>query len=137
MSAANKRLTFVDAMVLIYAARGKKGDDRKKAALAVLGDPSREFVASEYLRLEVMPMAVHYHKHNEQRFYERYFHEVVRWVDPATLIAPAYDLACRHGLGAVDALHIAAATLTDAEFVTAERKTKPIYAAYPKILSIF
>ncbi|MGH9898144.1 MAG: PIN domain-containing protein [Pyrinomonadaceae bacterium] len=133
---ANKQATFVDAMVLIYAARGQD-IIRKQRALFVLADPDREFIASEYLRLEVLPQAIRYKWKNEQRFYERFFLGVSRWVDGTQLLSPAFDIACRHGVGAMDALHIAAALLAGAEFVTAERPTKPIYQAYTKVVSIY
>jgi predicted nucleic acid-binding protein len=53
------------------------------------------------------------------------------------LIALAYDLACRFGLGALDALHVAAASAQGAELISAEKPTKPIYRAYPNITSIY
>ena len=56
---ANKILTFVDASVLIYAATKPTSVTfaRRARALQVLTDPDREFVASEFLQLEVMPIA--------------------------------------------------------------------------------
>jgi predicted nucleic acid-binding protein len=50
------RRTFVDAGVLIAAARG--GTEQSRRAMAVLDDPEREFVASPFLRLEVLPQAL-------------------------------------------------------------------------------
>lgn len=128
--------TFVDASVLINAIVGADAA-RKMRALAVLADPRREFVATEYLRLEVMPIAVRFKLSKEVAFYERFFAGVTSWVTPARLIKPAYDLACRHGLGAVDALHLAAASATKAEFVSAEKPTKSIYSAYAGSVSIY
>jgi predicted nucleic acid-binding protein len=58
-------------------------------------------------------------------------------VDDASIIEPAYDLACQNGLGAIDALHLAAAIAAKAEFISAERTTKPLYAAYNRTASIF
>lgn len=136
MQTMSKQATFVDAMVLIYAARGQD-KALKQRALLVLADPDREFIASEFLRLEVLPQAVRYQRKNEQRFYERFFLSVTRWMDVSQILAPAYDLACRYGVGAMDALHVAAASLAAAELVTAERPTKPIYQAYAKVVSIY
>jgi hypothetical protein len=48
-------LTFIDAGVLIAASRG--GTEQAARALAVLGDPTRTFAASAFLRLEVLPQA--------------------------------------------------------------------------------
>jgi len=72
---ANKILTFLDASVLIYAANNPTGLTlaRRMSALQVLGDPDREFLASDYLRLEVLPMAVCYHKGREVAFYQKFF----------------------------------------------------------------
>ncbi len=72
---ANKILTFVDASVLIYAANKSTALTlaRRMRALQVLGDPDREFLASKYLRLEVLPMAVCYHKSREVAFYQKFF----------------------------------------------------------------
>jgi predicted nucleic acid-binding protein len=106
-------------------------------ALQVLGDPDREFLVSEYLRLEVLPMAVCYHKGREVAFYQKFFDGVVLWADSSKLITPAYDLASRFGLGALDALHVAAAATHNAELVSAEKPTKPIYRAYPNATSIY
>jgi hypothetical protein len=50
------KLTFVDAGVLIAAARG--GSEQAARAMEVLDDPEREFGASPFLRLEVLPQAV-------------------------------------------------------------------------------
>jgi predicted nucleic acid-binding protein len=49
------RLTFVDAGVLIAAARG--GSEQAARAMEILDDPDRELAASPFLRLEVLPQA--------------------------------------------------------------------------------
>jgi hypothetical protein len=135
---ASKILTLVDASVLIYAATKPTSATfaRRSRALQVLTDPDREFIASEFLRLEVMPIASYYQKTRETVFYEKFFQSITRWVDPITLLAPAYAMACQFGLGALDALHIAAAASVGAEFVSAERQTKPLYRAYNNVSSI-
>jgi predicted nucleic acid-binding protein len=45
--------TFLDASVLIAAARGN--DELGTRAMAILDDGDREFVASPFLKLEVLP----------------------------------------------------------------------------------
>lgn len=136
---ASKVLTFVDASVLIYAASKPTTTTlaRRLRALQVLGDPDREFLGSEFLRLEILPIPFHYRRARETAFYQRFFASVARWADSPRLIAPAYDLACQFGLGALDALHIAAAAAHGAELVCAERPTKPIYLAYQNVTSIY
>ncbi|HKR00065.1 MAG TPA: PIN domain-containing protein [Pyrinomonadaceae bacterium] len=131
-----KQPTFVDASVLINAIVGSDAA-RKMRALSVLGDPDREFVATRFLQLEVIPIPLKFNKKKEAAFYARFFKGVTTWVDPASIIQSAYDLACQHGLGAIDALHLAAARAARAEFVSAERPTKPIYSAYPNAVSIY
>jgi predicted nucleic acid-binding protein len=135
----NKILTFVDASVLIYAASKPAAVTLAMLlrALQVLGDPDREFLTSEYLRLEVLPIAVCYHKSREVAFYQRFFESAVLWADSGNLIAPAYTLASQFGLGALDALHVAAADTHKAELVSAEKPTKPVYRAYSNITSIY
>ena len=131
-----KQPTFVDASVLINAIVGSDAA-RKMRALAVLGDPNREFVATRFLELEVLPMPLKFNKKREVAFYERFFKDVITWIDPALIIQPAYDLACQHGLGAIDSLHLAAAITANAEFVSAEKPSKPIYSAYANAVSIY
>jgi len=128
--------TFVDASVLINAVAGQDAA-RKMRALSVLGDPDREFVATEFLKLEVLPIPTKYNRKKELAFYERYFKGVVTWVDPSSFTHPAFDLACQYGLGAMDALHLAAAISAGAEFVSAEKPTKPIYSAHTNTASIY
>lgn len=107
-----KQLTFVDSSVLINA-----------------------IVGSDAAR--VMPIPTKYNRKREATFYERFFKGVSSWVNPASIIRPAFDLACLHGLGAMDALHLAAAIKVGAEFVSAERPTKPIYSAYANAFTIY
>jgi hypothetical protein len=134
----SKILTFVDASVLINAAVGKD-KARKQRAQAAISDNSREYVATEFLRLEVLLIAIAYKSKTkkERELYETFFDAVSKLIEPAPLIKPAYKLACKHALGALDALHIAAAKSINAEFICAERLTKPIYRAYSKIISIY
>jgi predicted nucleic acid-binding protein len=131
-----KQPTFVDASVLINAIVGLDAA-RKMRALAVFGDPKREFVATRFLQLEVIPIPLKFNKKKEAAFYERFFKGVVTWIDPTSIIQPAYTLACQHGLGAIDALHLAASIAAGAEFVSAEKPTKPIYSAYASAVSIY
>jgi predicted nucleic acid-binding protein len=119
--------TFVDTGVLIAAATGRHSDVLPHA-IAVLDDDQRAFLSSPFVRLEVLPKAVHERRTAEVAFYEAYFTSVVDWADPRTLIDPAFTLAAHHGLNGMDALHAAAALALNAdEFVTTERPTSPIF----------
>jgi len=69
--------TFLDAGVLITAARGT-GEDADKA-LQLLKDRDREFAASPFLKLEVLPKALFNQRNLEVAFYEAYFDAVAHW----------------------------------------------------------
>ncbi len=135
-AATNKILTYVDSSVLINAIVGANAA-RKMRALSVLGDPRRDFVGTHYLTLEVIPLPTKFKRLRELHFYERFFDKITIWIDEAPLIPSALGLACQHGLGAIDALHLIAAITVNAEFISAEKPTKPLYSAYLQASSIY
>ncbi len=123
---SRKIRTFVDAGVLITAARGT-GEQALKA-ISLLDDPGREFLDSDFLELEVLPKAVYTRRSAEADFYRAFFAAVVDRADAAGLVKRAIDEACKSGLSAADALHIvAAASLRAEEFITTEKPSKPIH----------
>jgi hypothetical protein len=129
--------TFVDAGVLIAAVRGQNHIAAR--AMAILDDPNREFAASDFVKLEVLPKAVYYQKQAEVEFYQAYFATVSHWANPAdSLVQKAYREACRAGLAAIDALHVAAAISVQAdELVTTEKLSKSIHRTTAiKVVSI-
>jgi predicted nucleic acid-binding protein len=63
--------TFIDAGVLIAAARGE--DAPSMSALEILDDQTREFVSSPFVELEVLPKAIYNGKKDEIEFYEAFF----------------------------------------------------------------
>jgi predicted nucleic acid-binding protein len=133
---ANKILTFLDTSVLINAALGKD-PARRFRALSILSDARREFASSFFLKLELLPIPT-FHKITAQvRLYQHYFSNVSVWGDEADFVQDSYPLAEQYGLGAMDALHVAAAAHVNAEFISAERPTKPIYQAYSNAVSIY
>lgn len=106
--------TYVDAGVLIAANRGDSLAAHRAARL--LEAPDRMFVASEFLRLEVLPKALYHRNPAEVYLYETFFARVVSWVEPVErVIELAGRQAARHGLNALDALHVAAAILLEAD----------------------
>lgn len=120
--------TFLDASVLIAAFRGER--HLREAALNLLDDGQRLFVASVFLELEVLPKPVYFRNAEEVRFYRTYFEARVQETaqEMDAVVAIARNEAERCGLGAMDALHLAAARVQDAdEFVTSEKRDKPIY----------
>lgn len=119
--------TFLDAGVLIAAARGRGIVDLR--AYAVLDDPERRFVTSDYIRMEVLPKALYYRQNTEVLLYEQFFSRAVQIVPPSpSLLQTAYTEASTFGLSALDALHVAAAKFCGAEeFITTERPTSPLF----------
>jgi predicted nucleic acid-binding protein len=119
--------TYIDTGVLIGAHHGKPAIAAK--AMKILDDPDREFVSSVFLRLEALPKAIYQNQQDETSFYEAFFDAVIEWAAPLdTVIQDAYQEACRLGLSAVDALHVAAAMAVRAdELVTTEKPGKPIH----------
>jgi predicted nucleic acid-binding protein len=119
--------TFIDTGVLITAARGN--DSTVQTALNILKDPNREFASSPFLRLELLPKAIYNKRQPEIDFYEAYFAIVTHWAnDLDTILTAAYREVAEFGLGAMDALHIAAAVTVGAdEFITNEKPEKSIH----------
>lgn len=132
------KMTFIDSGVLVTAARGV-GEDSEKA-LEFLADSSREFASSKFIKMEVIPKAIYNRKTAEAEFYQSFFGAVTYWAnDIEKVIQEAYQIADQYGLAAMEALHIAAALSVGAEeFVTTEKKTKPMFRVSSiKIISIF
>jgi len=123
------KVTFVDAGVLIAAARG--GTEQAARALEILDDPHREFTASPFLRLEVLPQAIFNRRDAEVAFYQAFFSAVTRWATDLQEIVTAAELeASTHGVQAIDALHVAAAHSTGSvELVTTEKPSRSIHRA--------
>lgn len=125
---SKKVLTFVDASVLITAARGAGA--KALAAFSILDDPDREFASSLFVQLEVLPKAIYNKQQAEENFYRSYFAAVSHWADPAGIINDALNVASTYGLSALDGLHVAAALAVGAdELVTTEGATKPMHRA--------
>jgi predicted nucleic acid-binding protein len=123
------KLTFVDAGVLIAAARG--GSEQAARAMEILDDPEREFAASPFLRLEVIPQATFNKRQAEVAFYEAFFSAVSQWAtDLPAITDAALREASTYGVEAMDALHVAAAAALGAtELVTTEKPSRSIHRA--------
>ena len=99
-------LTYIDSGVLLSAANGEGRIAEK--ALEILGDSSREFASSEFVKLELIPKAIYNKQTEEAQFYEEFFSAVTYWAtDLEKVVKDAYDIGCQYGLAAMDALHIA------------------------------
>jgi predicted nucleic acid-binding protein len=119
--------TFLDAGILIAAIRGTP--EIADRALALLNDPERLFVSSDFVQLEVLPKAVYFQQAAEASFYRAYFASVTEMVPVSQAsVAQALEEAQQAGLAAMDALHVATAIAGDAvEFITVERPGKPLF----------
>ena len=116
--------TFLDSGVLIAAARSLAPDGER--ALKFLDDPNRVFLASPFVHLEVVPKAIFFKKRLERSFYDKYFKNAVWFRDVDKIELAAQTEAAKAGLGAMDALHLAAAHLSRAdELVTTRSRTRP------------
>lgn len=103
----------MDASVLIAASRG--GSEQASRALEVLDDPEREFAASSFLRLEVLPQVLFNKREAEVAFYEAFFAAVTKWAtDLPAITEAALGEASTYGVEAMDALHVAAAAAVGA-----------------------
>jgi predicted nucleic acid-binding protein len=132
------KLTYIDAGVLIAAARGSGSIAQR--ALESLDDPDREFASSIFVKLEVLPKAVYHKNEAEVAFYRTFFEAVLHWADSLrTVSQEAFREACYYGLAATDALHVAAAaSVTANELITTEKPGKPIHRARSvRIISIW
>ena len=131
-------LTYIDSGVLIFAAQGTA--DAAALALPFLTDPNREFVTSDYVRLEVLPKAVFHKRTAEVEFYDVFFKMNARSIPTSErLLADALEEACKTGINGLDAVHIACAVFAGAEeFITTEKSRKPIHRTQlVKVVSIF
>jgi predicted nucleic acid-binding protein len=120
-------ITFLDSSVLIAAHKGRP--PHGESALRIINDSSRAFIVSPFLYLETVPMAIHFKKEAEIAFFKAYFEGAHLWVnDLEEMVRVAQEESERHGLAAMDALHVAAAYLGKADvFLALEKKTKPMY----------
>lgn len=119
--------TFIDSGLLIVAARGTH--ELSERAMQILDDPEREFVTSDFVRLEVLPKALYNNQTDEAEFYREFISSAQDTVQSAhALVRQAETDAEKAGLSAVDALHVAAARYSGCdELVTVERTTKPLF----------
>ena len=102
--------TYVDSGVLIAAARGN--GKLYERAIAIIIDPSREFVSSEYVRFETVPKPTFFKHEPEVLFFEEFFARATTWFpfDKANLDA-AFQESCQFGLGPLDSVHVVIAKL--------------------------
>jgi hypothetical protein len=120
-----ERRTYLDANVLIAAWNGDS--DTRAWARAVLDDPERRFVVSDFVRLELLPKPTFHRPASELTFMETILSAADSVPVSAALVARALAMAGKHDLHPLDALHLAcAADAAVDELVTLERPEKPL-----------
>lgn len=122
-----KHKTYVDSNVLIAAFQGKEDTFRK--AIAILDDSTREFIASDYLRLETIPKPTFYRRKEEVAFMEAFLQAAQDYICSSPVItSKAIQFAASHDIAPMDALHLSMASHAKAdEFITLERPDKPMF----------
>ncbi len=120
--------TFVDANVLIRATNIGEASLIYKI-IVLLKDPRREFIANDLLELEVLPKPTYNKQRGSVQFCQDFFARCVRRIETdGALVKMAFDEACRLGLSAADAIHLATAHAAGAqELISLEKPTKPMY----------
>jgi|SRR5882724_315108 len=129
--------TYIDVGVLIAALRGESSI--AATALSFLYDPLRDYVTSDYVKIELLPKCIFHKNEDERRFYEEFFDSSqIRVPNTNDLLALAIEEGGRTGISGIDAIHVACALVAQAEeFITSEGETKPIHRASGiKVISI-
>lgn len=134
----NLTKTYIDSGVLIAAFRGITPTRIK--ATKILDDPQREYATSLFVKLEVLPKAIYNKQVAEVDFYETFFAGCTIWANELEkIVESAQKLASDFGLGAIDALHVAAAiSVNSDEFITTEKPSKPMHRVTQiQVISIY
>jgi len=120
-------LTYIDSGVLIAAARGER--EIAEVALSFLYDPLREYVTSDFVRIELLPKSVFHRRVEETEFYTAFLQTCIHRVQTSdALIEFALEEGCKTGISGIDAIHVACAVLSGAqELITVEKANKPIH----------
>lgn len=118
--------TYLDSCVLIAAWKGEHVAAER--IYEILNDSTREFVISDFIKLEVIPKPTFNKNNSEVQFYNEYFKEAATNISPSSKVTEtALDLACKYDLEPMDAIHAGTALLAKVdEFITLEKPNKPL-----------
>jgi predicted nucleic acid-binding protein len=121
----SERRTYLDANVLIAAWNGDA--EARARARAILNDPNRRLVVSDFGQLEVLPKPEFYRQAIELAFMQAILAAAENIPASSVLVRRASALAGKHDLRPLDALHLAAASEAGVDdMVTFERPEKPL-----------
>lgn len=118
--------TYLDSCVLITAFNGTEENSAK--AFQILDDPNRQFVISDFTKLELLIKPTFHKNKDELEFMQAYIDCAVEKVEPsAELIAKALDLGFKYNLKSIDAVHVSATLTSNADqLVTFEGPNQPM-----------
>jgi predicted nucleic acid-binding protein len=120
-------ITYLDANCLIAYADSEPL--RRVKVASILSDLSREFMDSPFVSLETLALALHYQKPQRAYVFRRYIRFCKHHSDNLPyILREAHRQAEKYGIVGLDACHIAAAIVGQAdEFYTFEKPTKPMF----------
>lgn len=119
--------TYIDTGVLITALRGTK--ESADLAISYLNDPLRDYITSDYVKVELLPKCRYHRNVDEEKFYLEFFEKSTIFVPSSDdLLALAIEIGGKTGVSGMDAIHVACAVVAQAqELITGEKITKPIH----------
>jgi len=121
--------TYIDSGVLIAAIRGDQ--TIAAAARSYLYDPLRDYISSDYVKVEVLPSCIFQGNQDEKDFYDDFFRRTITRVpSDDALLQLAINEGSATGVSGLDAVHVACARVGGAvDLITSEKVTKPIHRA--------
>ena len=130
--------TVIDTCVLRTAFEGEGEENRK--ALEALDDANREFMAVDFVALELIPKPI-FNKFKDQAcFYKSFFDYAPIRVEVTSAITNlALRLASEHDIGPMDSLIVSSAIIGRAdELITMEKPTMPMHKVKEvKVISLY
>lgn len=130
-----KTRTYIDANVVINAWRGLK--PFQTIAFAILDDPGRLLLTSDFLHLELLPKPTFHQNLAEVEFIRRILDHTTHISNDSRITQKALDLSSRYDLAVLDSLHAASAIIGGAdELVTFESRNRPLYKIPPTEISV-
>src|ERR1035437_6249 len=95
--------TYIDVGGLIAVMRGE--DKMAATARSFLYEPLREYVTSDYVKLELLPKCTFHKNEEERQFYEEFFKSIkINVPNSDELLAFAIDEGCKTGISGIDAI---------------------------------
>lgn len=135
LRAMSRIRTYIDANVIMNAWRGLK--PFQTIAFAILEDPGRVLLASDFLQLELLPKPTFHKNLAEVEFICRILDHTTHIQTDGRITHKAMELSSQYNIAVVDSLHAAAAIVGGAdELATFERQDKPLYKISPAEISV-